>query len=113
MNEIVKQKRDALKSLSSIAAERVKAGEFATINEALVAMYKEAGHTEIHSFKHWLTLGFVVRKGEKALLLWGEPVKSQKQEKEVGSDDDDFKFFPLAFVFSQQQVDKLIVHAKA
>lgn len=107
MTEEMKAKRAQLKELSGMVADAVKAGDFPTINEALVAMYAEQGHTEIHSFKHWLTLGFVVRKGEKALLLWGEPLKGGKQEKEENSDDEEYKFFPLAYVFSQQQVQPL------
>lgn len=52
-------------------------------------------------------LGKVVKKGEKALLLWGEPRNGGKQEKEEGKDDDEYKFFPLAYVFSQLQVEPL------
>ena len=107
MTEAMKMKRAHLKELSSAIAEAVKAGAFQSINEGLVAMYAEQGHTEIHSFKYWLSLGKVVRKGEKALLLWGEPLKSSKQEKPEGVEDDEYKFFPLAYVFSQLQVEPL------
>ena len=107
MTEEMKAKRATLKELSSSVADAVESGEFPTINEALVALYAQQGHTEIHSFKHWLTLGKVVKRGEKALLLWGEPKKTGKQEKEEGSDDEEYKFFPLAYVFSQLQVQPL------
>ncbi len=108
MTEQMKAKRDSLKELSKLIAVRVEEGEYATINEGLVDMYTAQGHTEIHSFKQWLSLGKVVRKGEKALLLWGEPVNSNKQEKQEGKDDEDFKFVPLAYVFSQLQVEPLM-----
>jgi hypothetical protein len=48
-----------------------------------------------------------VKKGEKALLLWGEPRKAAKQEKTTGNEKDEFSFFPLAYVFSENQVEKL------
>lgn len=107
MTEAMKLKRATLKELSSSAAILVKTGAFDTINKALVAMYAEQGHTEIHSFKQWLAFGKVVKKGEKALLLWGEPVNGNKQETEATTEDDENKFFPLAYVFSNLQVEPL------
>jgi hypothetical protein len=107
MTDEMKQKREALKQRSAIAAKLVKADpeKFSSVNNALVFMYNEEGHTEIHSFKKWLEMGYVVRRGEKALLLWGEPKKAFNQEKQTEGEKDEFKFFPLAFVFSQKQVD--------
>jgi hypothetical protein len=71
-------------------------------------MYAQQGHTEIHSFKKWLEKGFVVKRGEKALLLWGQPRQAQNQEKQNDADKDEFKFFPLAYVFSQLQVQPIV-----
>lgn len=109
MTDEMKQKRETLKQRSAIAAKLVKAqpDKFTGINDALVFMYNEEGHTEIHSFKKWMQQGYVVRKGEKALLLWGEPKKALKQEKQTDADKDEFKFFPLAYVFSQKQVEPM------
>lgn len=108
MNEVMKAKRDSLKELSKIAQMGVKEGIYETVNEGLVDIYAKEGHTEVHSFKHWLTLGMVVKKGEKALLLWGEPRKGGRQEKpDQPGDDDEYKFFPLAYVFSHKQVQPL------
>lgn len=87
--------------------QAVKSGMYGSVNEGLVAMYAEQGHTEIHSFKQWLSKGYVVRKGEKALLLWAEPRKAFNQEKKTDNEKDEFKFFPLAYVFSQLQVEPL------
>jgi hypothetical protein len=100
-------KRQALKDLSRQAMKLIEMEQASTVNEALVMMYAEQGHTEIHSFKKWMELGYCVQKGEKALLLWGEPKKAQKQEKVNDGDPDEFKFFPLAYVFSQKQVAPL------
>jgi hypothetical protein len=110
MTDEMKAKREALKQRSAIAAKMVKAQpeKFSSVNDALVFMYNEEGHTEIHSFKKWMEKGYIVRKGEKALLLWGEPKKALKQEKQTDSNDkDEFKFFPLAYVFSQKQVEPM------
>lgn len=108
MSEEMKAKRENLKELSRTVANAVKYGQFPTINAALVNLYQQQGHTEIHSFKAWLSNGMVVKKGEKALLLWGEPRHGGKQEKEeTTADDDEYKFFPLAYVFSQLQVQPL------
>jgi hypothetical protein len=107
MKEETKEKREQLKKLSAIAAELVKEGEAETINEGLILLYEKQGHTEIHSFKKWLEMGYAVRKGEKALLLWGQPKTGLNQEKEKEGEKDEFKFFPLAYVFSRKQVEPL------
>lgn len=85
----------------------VKMGIYDSVNEALVDMYRLQGHTEIHSFRDWILEGYVVKKGEKALLLWGQPRNAPNREKLTNKDDDEFSFFPLAYVFSQKQVQKL------
>lgn len=109
MTDEMKAKREVLKQRSAIAAKMVKAqpDQFSTVNDALVFMYNEEGHTEINSFRKWIEKGYIVRKGEKALLLWGEPKKALKQEKQTEGEKDEFKFFPLAYVFSQKQVEPM------
>ena len=42
------------------------------------------------SFKKWLELGQVVKKGEKALLLWGTPRQTPNQEKTKDEEADEF-----------------------
>jgi len=105
MTQEMKTKRQALKELSAAVKAAVKEGAYNSVNEGLADCYKQQGHTELRSFKRWLETGFVVRKGEKALLLWGEPRKSQPQEKQEGKDE--YEFFPVAYVFSEKQVEKL------
>lgn len=111
----MKLKRQGLSDLSRVIKMGIAAGIYESVNEGLIETYKQEGHTEIHSFKQWLKLGKVVKKGEKALLLWGEPRKGGKQEQpsEPGADNDEYKFFPLAYVFSNLQVESLQIHAKA
>lgn len=107
MTEEMKAKRQQLKELSRIVGIAVKSGQYESINEGLVEIYRTEGHTEIHSFRGWLKNGFAVRKGEKALLLWGQPKKSEKQEQPAESEEDKTQFWPLAYVFSQKQVEPL------
>ncbi len=45
--------------------------------------------------------GFSVRKGEKALLLWRKPKAKQTEEE---PEENATEFYPLAFLFSKQQV---------
>ncbi len=100
-------KRNALKELSKAAAEFVAEEKAGSINDGLALIYNMQGHTEIKSFRAWIKEGYVVKKGEKALLLWGEPLKALNQEKKTGDEKDEYKFFPLAFVFSNKQVEPL------
>lgn len=103
----MKQKREQLKELSRIVKMGIKEGMYESVNAGLVEIYAQEGHTEIHSFRRWLELGSVVKKGEKALLLWGEPRSAKNQEKKTDDEKDEFQFFPLAYVFSQKQVQPL------
>lgn len=107
MTDEMKEKREGLKAISRMIQQLVKAGQYNTVNEGLVDMYRQQGHEEIHSFRKWLELGYCVRRGEKALLLWGEPRKAANKEKQNDKDQDEFSFFPLAYVFSDKQVEAL------
>ena len=107
MKDNIKTKREELKSLSSIIQKAVKENIYSNVNEGLVDLYSQQGHTTLHSFNQWKKEGYHVKKGEKALLLWGEPRKSINQEKKSEKENDEFKFFPLAYVFSQLQVEPL------
>ena len=119
MTEEMKAKREYLKLLSKGIKQAIETGEIEadTVNAGLVEHYKKHGHTEIHSFKKWLEMGKVVKKGEKALLLWGEPKRNRTSEtgntsqaappKTEENNDDGYEFYPLAYVFSQQQVEPL------
>lgn len=114
MTEEMKIKREELKATSRIIQQAVKSGQYDSVNEGLADMYAKDGHTTLHSFKHWLTEGYVVKKGEKALLLWAQPRTAPNKEKATAEDKDEFSFFPIAFVFSQRQVQPLEmkVHAR-
>lgn len=107
MNEAIKAKREQLKELSKVAKLAIKTGLYDSVNEAITDIYREQGHTELHSFRGWLKKGYAVKKGEKALLLWGQPKDPKKQEPQEPQEDGKTQFWPLAYVFSQNQVEPL------
>lgn len=107
--EILRAKREELKSLSAPFKALLKSGAIHTVNEGLKNMYAEEGHTELKTLKQWNKQGYRVKKGEKALLLWGSPVSAPKQEdsENVESDEESKNdYFPICFVFSQNQVQQ-------
>ena len=110
MTEEMKAKRADLHDLSQIAKEYIKIGEADSINEGLKLIYAEDGHLELKTFKQWLSDGKVVKKGEKALLLWAKPLKEQKEEQNPQPKEEEPNgkdFFPIAYVVSNLQVEPL------
>lgn len=111
-NSKIQEKRNELKSLSKLAKILVKEGAADSVNSALKMMYFIDGHEELNTLQQWNKLGYSVKKGEKALLLWGSPMDKGKKGDEAHemkaetSDeiDDDLNFFPICFVFSNKQV---------
>lgn len=104
----IQEKREFLKLLSKSAAVYVEQGDFATINEAIInTAYKTDTHKFFKTFNQWKAEGFFVKKGEKAFVVWGRPTEEQEPEdnKET-SPEHEGKFFPLAFLFSNAQVQE-------
>ncbi len=104
MTQEMRIKREELKGISRMLQQAVKSGMYDSVNEGLAAMYSEQGHTELHSYRQWKEKGYQVRRGSKALLFWGEPIKGGKQE---GETENGFEFFPLAYLFSQLHVEPI------
>tara|TARA_R110001606_G_C15181472_1_gene629407 strand:+ start:407 stop:781 length:375 start_codon:yes stop_codon:yes gene_type:complete len=69
--------------------------------------YKDEANTEFHSYKNWQELGFQVKKGSKAFVIWGRKRQNIDDKKAATEEKDQYKFFPLAFVFSNNQVEKI------
>ncbi len=90
-------------------------GEEVTVNEWLVAHYKEqTGAKEFHSYKGWAELGYQVQKGSIAFRVWAKPRKVTKKEEveniQTGAVEDSekkYKFWGMASIFSDQQVQKI------
>ncbi len=107
---IARARRKALKDLCNTLQSAAKAaGMEESPNELLRGYYAQAGHTELKTFEEWKQAGFYIRKGEKAILLWGHPKPSRQAKeaaKQAGKPEEEAEndFYPLAYLFSNQQV---------
>lgn len=107
---IARAQRQALKDLcNTLQAAAKAAGIEQKPNELLREFYASAGHTELKTFDQWKEAGFFVRKGEKAILLWGHPKPSRQAKeaaKQAGKPEEEAEndFYPLAYLFSNKQV---------
>jgi len=112
LSESYKENRKNLIDLSKTAKILVQEGECSTVNEALIEIYKET-HPEIkefNTFNNWKKLGKMIKKGAKAFLVWGQPVKGKGKQEETTTpnsaeiSEDDYKYYPLAYLFADTQV---------
>lgn len=109
---LIRERRQALRDLSNELKSMAQInGKEAHVNELLREFYAGAGHTELKTFDQWKEDGYFVRKGEKALLLWGKPTASKTAIQEAteqgkSEEDADTDFYPLAYLFSKQQVTR-------
>ena len=133
--EAARQRRAELKATSNLLKNAVKTGQIppsedGTINGLLRAMYAQQGHTELKTFDEWKQAGYIVRKGQKAILLWGKPRKANREKQAAteaaptaesteakgaaaaGKDEQD-EFFPVCYVFSNLQVHPITDKAQA
>ncbi|MEE0904080.1 MAG: hypothetical protein U0L68_06415 [Prevotellamassilia sp.] len=103
-------RRKALKDLcNTLQAAAKAAGMEEKPNELLREYYAQAGHNDLRTFDEWKQAGFYIRKGEKAILLWGHPKPSRQAKeaaKQAGKPEEEAEndFYPLAYLFSNKQV---------
>lgn len=77
------------------------------INDIIIKeFYTKDGNVEFHLYKQWKELGYQVKKGSKAFVIWGRKRKGQKPIENAKGEKDEFKFYPLAYLFSNKQVEK-------
>ena len=110
MSAEMKAKRAELMAMSQPFQMLVKQGAIASVNIGLATMYAQQGHRVLKSYNEWRKEGFQVRKGATALLMWGEPKerKLPMAEQEGGPEGESGNlFWPLAYLFSNQHVDKI------
>jgi hypothetical protein len=108
MHPEIQQKREELKALSAGFKILLKEGAIGSVNEGLANYYAEQGHKILNSYRRWKEEGFQVKKGSKALLMWGEPKQYGKQEEQQATEDENKDtWFPLAYVFSNLQVEPI------
>lgn len=103
--------RQKLIGLSASVKVLVESGQFDSVNDALIALYLSR-HPEasfFRTFNEWKKEGKKVRKGEKGFLVWGRKLKRQLKDQEGDGVESEgarlSKFFPLAYVFADTQVD--------
>jgi hypothetical protein len=110
----IEEKRTFLKKLSKAVGDLVQAGVYTTINEAVIdSFYKDEVNTDFRTFPEWQREGYRIKKGSKAFIVWGKPKRSQDKDKAdaqgkeaPATDDDKGDFFPIAFLFSNAQVER-------
>ena len=97
----IQAKRMELKEISKPFLELKTAGNIATVNEGLKSVYNQQGHNTLKTFDQWEKAGYHVKRGQKALYIWGKQtaktVTEDGQPKEI-------KYFPLVALFSDLQV---------
>ena len=100
-NSNIKQKREEIKIISTTLKELKENGSIQTINEGLKEIYKQQGNADLRTYDQWKKAGFQIKRGAKALYLWGrqtaKTVNENGEEKEI-------TYFPLVAVFSENQV---------
>lgn len=115
-NDNIKAKREELKALSAPFKMLIKEGAIGSINEGLANYYASLGHTTLNSYKKWKEQGFQVKKGSSALLMWAEPKPISKgveiktphtPPKKDGKEEEEATFFPMAYLFSNLQVEPI------
>lgn len=105
--------RERLKLLSLEVKDLVEDGTFETINDAIMeTLYKSREHRTFSSFMGWKQQGKQVKKGEKAFLLWSKPKhiakeQPQQEEAEENKQEDEYKFYGIAYLFSNAQVEDI------
>lgn len=101
------ENRKKLIALSQGIRLLVKEGAFDTVNEGLREMYEESAPEieEFNTFNQWKELGYTIKKGSKAHLFWGQPRKYE-QTPEGSDEPEEFKYWPLCYLFDNTQVFK-------
>lgn len=107
------EKRENLKAISKVAQMAIKneATDAATVNEFVIDLYKKEnpGIEEFNTFHQWKDQGFSIKKGSTAFVVWGSPRKGKLENPvklDDGTEDDEFEFFPLCYLFSDKQVEE-------
>jgi len=90
--------RASLKVLTQSLRPKITAGEFKTVNDALLASYATAKHTIFTTYEGWVKAGKVVKKNSRPFLIWGRPVE---RTDEYGKS---YTYFPVRYLYSNAQV---------
>lgn len=82
-----------------------------TLNSIMLKyFYKVPEGMELGTFHQWKAKGCMIKKGEKALIIWGQPLKAQRAEQaeakgqDAPEEDESGDYFPMCFLFRADQV---------
>lgn len=107
----VNPKKTALIQLSKTIKVMIELGSInaSSVNEGIIELYEnENGETEFKTFGGWKKEGYKVKKGSTALTIWGKPRKGTKKVEDAKTEEEKYKFFPMAYLFSSDQVEKIV-----
>lgn len=100
-----KQAREQLKAISKAAKVLVAAGAFDSVNEAIIeTVYNDKENHTFKTFNQWISEGYKIIRGSKAYPIWAKPTRGKNFEQ--GADKDEYKYFPICYLFSNTQVTK-------
>ncbi len=87
-----------------------------TINDMLMMyLYNKGGDLDFKTFHQWKQDGKTIKKGAKAVTVWGQPTQGKHrikkedapQDKKQTQEDEDFlkyEFYPICYLFSSADV---------
>jgi len=118
MTQDMIEKRKLLRTISNAAIQAAKDFNInideCKVNDLLMSFAYNANKKHIfNTFMGWKFEGYTVKKGTKAYLLWGQPINKTKIDKATGEikqgndDDQEPPYFPLAYLFRDDQVHKV------
>lgn len=101
------EKKELLKSLSKTAKKLIETQQLdKNVNAVLIDFYTNEVHQEFKTFKGWMQEKKKVKKGEKGFFVWSKKLKA-KDQTEGAEEDKEFKFFGIAYLFSNAQVEEI------
>ena len=105
----IQEKRQWLKDLSAELKPLVEDGTYEKLNDAIIDFYMREDDEiqDFKSYKSWKEEGFQVNKGEKAFIVWSRPKSAMNEEEGKEGDEEETKYFHLAFIFSDKQVRRI------
>ncbi len=78
-----------------------------TINDIIIRhSYMDEENYEFKRLSDWNKEGFQVKKGARAFTVWGRKRNGIKAAEQEGEEDQEYRFFPLAYLFSNAQVEQ-------
>lgn len=100
-------KRKSLIELSKFARLLIEQGAAEGVNDGLTTIYKNNDNNinEFNTFNQWRQKGYTIIKGSKAFLVWGQP-RNVTQVPEGSKEPEEYKFWPVCYLFSDTQVFK-------